>query len=203
MDQHLNTTAVFVPRIAAPDRRDARTRSAVRSLLLLNAVGGAAVLYSYYAGMVGTGAVGAALWGGVPDSLRGLYTANMFLAAAGYFLFTPYLIFRVAPDAIASGEHARLARIGLYYALVLLPSALWLPLTAQVIAEPSTAAWLTVRVDLLLVAAGAIGLLAETLVSRPRGAWSRRLAILGLLPFCLQVAVLDALIWPAYFPAAA
>jgi hypothetical protein len=57
-----------------------------RSLLALNVIGGTAVLASY---VVGLGAVpGDALWGGVPESLRPLYTVNMFLAAAGYFLFT-------------------------------------------------------------------------------------------------------------------
>jgi hypothetical protein len=31
----------------------------------------------------------------------------------------------------------------------------------------------------------------------PRG---RTLAVIGLLPFCLQTAVLDASVWPAFFP---
>jgi hypothetical protein len=57
-----------------------------------------------------------------------------------------------------------------------------------------------VRTDLALVAVGSAGLLVSLVAlpsDAPRG---RLLAALGLLPFCLQTVVLDALVWPAYFP---
>jgi hypothetical protein len=196
---HVATQVVPFSRVRLP-RPDYRSQSSVRTLLLTIAFGGAAVLYSYYAGMLGTSAVGDALWGGVPDALRPLYTINMFLAAAGFFLFSPYIVFRLAPESESTDSHARFRRIWLFYGLVLIPSALWLPLTAHVIADPSTGAWLAVRLDLFLVAIGTLGLLFEVLSSRPATPRGRRLAILGLLPFCLQTAVLDALVWPAYFP---
>ena len=176
--------------------------SAARSLALVIALGGAAVLYSYYAGMVGTSAVGNALWGGIPDAARPLYTINMFLAAAGFFLFSPYLVFRLAPESTSPDSSARLQRIRLFYLLVLIPSALWVPLTGNVIAHPSTSAWLAVRLDLFLVAIGTLGLFWEVLSSRPAEPWGRRLALLGLIPFSMQTVVLDALVWPVYFPAA-
>ena len=77
---------------------------------------------------------------------------------------------------------------------------LWLPLTAHMAAQPGLAAWACVRIDLALVALGALGLLASLISlgdGAPRG---RRLAIAGLVPFCLQTVVLDALVWPAFFP---
>ena len=168
------------------------------SLLALNAVGGAAVLASYAMGLSELPAE--ALWGGVSASARPLYTLCMVLAAAGYFLFTPYIAFRLDPATtrIAYGCDYRLFH--LLYALVLVPSALWLPLTGWLLAQPSPLRWAIVRVDLWLVALGSLGLLACLLSLRapvPRG---RALAIAGLVPFCVQTALLDAWIWPALFP---
>jgi hypothetical protein len=170
-----------------------------RSLLALNLAGGACVLASYAHGLGPAGPGGAALWGGVPEALRPLYTANMLLAVAGYFLFTPYVLLRLPPDATRIAGRWGFGLFHLLYALVLVPSALWLPLTSRLLTQPSAAAWWAVRVDLALVALGSIGLLAA-LLALPRGAPAgRALAVVGLVPFCVQTAVLDALVWPALF----
>ena len=173
------------------------------SLLWLNALGGAAILGSYAWGLGSSAELGASLWGGVPESARGIYTLNMFLAAAGYFLFTPYILFRLPPDTTRIAGRFGFGLFHVLYGLVLLPSALWLPLTAHMIGQPSAAAWLAVRIDLALVALGSVGLLASLLVlpsDAPRG---RTWAVIGLIPFCLQTAVLDAVVWPALFPMSA
>lgn len=184
-----------------PSRRchDAAMRQRL-SLLLLNALGGAAVLASYAWGALARPESMGALWGGVPEAARGLYTVNMFLAAAGYFLFTPYILLRLDPARTRIAGRFGYRSFALLYALVLLPSALWLPLTVQMLAAPSTALWWAIRVDLGLVGLGSLGLLAALLAlgaDAPRG---RALAVLGLLPFCLQTAVLDGLVWPLFFP---
>jgi hypothetical protein len=170
----------------------------VLTLIALNVLGGSAVLASY---VVGTGALpGDALWGGVPDSLRPLYTVNMLLAAAGYFLFTPYILFRLDPETTRVAGRFDYRAFHLLYALILLPSALWLPLTGLMAEQPTPALWASVRIDLALVALGALGLLASLISLGSRAPKGRRLAIAGLIPFCLQTVVLDALVWPALFP---
>ena len=171
-----------------------------RSLLWLNALGGAAILLSYAWGLGSSAGPGASLWGGVPGSARGIYTINMFLAAAGYFLFTPYILFRLPPDTTRIAGRFRYGLFHVLYALVLLPSALWLPLTAHVIGQPNAAAWLAVRIDLALVALGSVGLLASLLALPPDAPRGRTWAVVGLIPFCLQTVVLDAIVWPAFFP---
>jgi hypothetical protein len=171
-----------------------------RSLIWLNALGGAAVLLSYAWGIGASAGLGASLWGGVPESARWIYTVNMFLAAAGYFLFTPYILFRLPPDTTLVAGRFRYGLFHVLYALVLLPSALWLPLTAHMIGEPSAAAWLAVRIDLALVALGSLGLLASLLALSPDAPRGRTWAVIGTIPFCLQTAVLDAIVWPAFFP---
>lgn len=171
-----------------------------RSLIALNIIGGIAVLASYAIGLGSESSDGAALWGGVPESIRPLYTVNMFLAAAGYFLFTPYILFRLQPGQIRIAGRFGYGLFHLLYALVLFPSAIWLQLTERMIAQPSDWMWAVVRFDLALVGLGSLGLFVSLLAltsAAPRG---RALALIGLVPFCLQTALLDALVWPAFFP---
>jgi hypothetical protein len=172
----------------------------IRSLIILNVVGGIAVLASYAIGFGSESSAGMALWGGVPESVRPAYTVNMFLAAAGYFLFTPYILFRLDPERTRIFGRFGYGLFHFLYALVLFPSAIWLQLTEVMIAQPSALMWAVVRFDLALVGIGSLGLLfalATLPTDSPRG---RGLAVIGLLPFCLQTAVLDALVWPAFFP---
>jgi len=171
-----------------------------RAMIWINLLGGTAVLASYAWGFVAQPDAMGALWGGVPEWARPLYTVNMFLAAAGYFLFTPYILRKLSPETTRIGGRFGFGILNLCYALVLVSSALWLPLTAQMVAQPSLGLWWLIRFDLALVALGSLGLLVSLLALNepvPRGRW---LAVIGLVPFSLQTAVLDALVWPAYYP---
>jgi hypothetical protein len=170
-------------------------------LLWLNVLGGIAVLGSYVHGIVTNPLTRGDVWGGVPAGLQPLYTVNMLLAAAGYFAFSYFVFFRVDP------ERARIAgRFGYrafhwLYAAILIPSALWMPLTFAMLDSPGTGTWLAVRGVLTLTGLGSLGLLAAIATVRPAdGVTPRTIALLGCSFFCLQTAVLDAIIWPAYFP---
>jgi hypothetical protein len=170
-----------------------------RNFLLLNAFGGVLVLGSYAWGALAAPETMGSLWGGVPESLRPLYTTNMLLSAAGYFLFTPYIALRVDTERRDFLGRFGYSIFGVLVALIMIPSALWLPLTAWMLMDPGLILWAIVRLDLVLVGIGSVGLMYVlwTLPSpRPRG---RAAALVGLVPFCLQTAVLDALIWPIYF----
>lgn len=171
-----------------------------RSLIGLNVIGGSAVLVSYAMGLGSESSSGAALWGGVPESIRPLYTINMFLAAAGYFLFTPYIAFRLQPGHTRIGGRFGYGLFHFLYALVLFPSAIWLQLTERMIAQPSAWMWAVVRLDLALIGLGSLGLLVSMLTLNSDAPRGRALAIVGLLPFCVQTALLDATVWPAFFP---
>jgi hypothetical protein len=124
----------------------------------------------------------------------------MLLAAAGYFPFTYWFLTRVDPARVRIGRWGWGVVVACY-AAVLVGSALWLPLTFRMLERPSAALWALVRLDLAVVAAGALGLLGCLLLARPRDRsplfWA---ASIGLLAFCWQTVVLDALVWPSYFP---
>jgi hypothetical protein len=174
-----------------------------RRFVWQNVLGGAAVLGSYVHGIATHPGTSGAVWGGVPESLRPLYSVSMLLAAAGYFPMTLFLL-RRDPDGARVWGRPAFRVFGWLYALVLIPSALWMPLTFRMLETPSAWLWWLVRLDLLAVAVGALGILAAVLALRPlerRGAW--RLAVVGSLCFCFQTAVLDAVVWPAFFPAGA
>lgn len=171
-----------------------------RWLIVVILLGGLAVLGSYLWGSLARPDAAQILWGGIPEKIRPYYTVNMLLAAAGYFPFTFFILFRLDPRT------ARLAgRFGYnlftwLYAAILLPSALWLPLV-YVAVEQSSQAWLwLVRVSLILVGAASLGILVILLKNRPQKAGiAYRLAVVGSIFFCIQTVLLDAIVWGAFF----
>jgi hypothetical protein len=67
---------------------------------------------------------------------------------------------------------------------------------------PSDGLWWVIRLTLAAVGIGSIGLLVGLVMVRPSmPSLAHKLAIVGSLAFCCQTAILDALVWPAYFPA--
>ena len=171
------------------------------ALALLNVFGGIAVLGSYVSAFTGSSAFQDGLWGGVPVSLRSLYTVNMLLAAAGYFPFTWLFVVRTKPDEFHAITGFRYALLFGLYALVLLGSALWLPMTARMLLAPDAQIWGGIRIVLALVGIGATGILLLAFrVALTRGGAASWAAAIGSIPFFTQTALLDALIWPAYFP---
>lgn len=169
-------------------------------LALLNVVGGLAVLGSYAYGFAARPDLGDVIWGGVPEQLKPVYFVCMILAAVGYFPFTTYVLFRLDADETRIGRFSYRLWLGLY-TLILIPSALWMPLTVEWLARPSTGLWWLIRLDLALVGVASLALLIALVLARPAGpAGHRRLAILGAILFSWQTAILDGLVWPAYFP---
>ena len=174
--------------------------SARALLIAVNLVGGIAVLASYVQGMASPHASNGGIWGGVPEAARGLYTISMFTAATGYFPFTWLFAFG------CDGERTRFAGRSLHlvtlcYGLVLLPSALWMPLTDAYLDAPSDGGWAAIVVVLVLAAAGSLGLLVSLLrMDPPAGRVARGIAIAGCVAFCFQTVVLDAVVWTLLFP---
>jgi hypothetical protein len=172
-----------------------RARSA--PFLLLNAVGGLAVLGSYVLWIGSPAHDGQALWGSLGPGARTLYTVSMFTAAAGYFAFLNDLL-RHELRRLSENQYAWLQTI---FCLILFPSALWMPLTYLYLAAPSAAAWWAMRVTLFVVAGASFALVAFLLglrdASAPR---AHRAAIVGSLAFTFQTGVLDAFVWPLFFP---
>jgi hypothetical protein len=190
-------TADFYPVDGSKERNTMVSQQII--LLILNAIGGAAVIGSYVFGLQqGQGA--SALWGGVPDGMRTVYTISMLLSALSFFLFIFFILFRLHPDKIRIGNWTG---FGLFYAifsLILIPSAIWMPLTNAYIAHPSTIAWILIRLVLILVGLGSIALVWALFRLQPVvPGLSRTLAIIGASYFAFHTAILDAIVWAALF----
>ncbi len=171
-----------------------------RTMALINLFGGIAVLGSYAYCLTSYPAAAGDFWGGVPEGLRSVYTMNMFLAAAGYFAFTFFLMYRLRP-ANAGKSRFGLGTFNVLYALILIPSALWMPLTFAMLEAPSDGLWWAIRLTLATVGIGSLGLLAGLVAVRPSSpSLAHKLAVIGSLVFSFQTVVLDAAIWPAFFP---
>jgi hypothetical protein len=170
-----------------------------KAWLAINVVGGVAVLGSYAHGLVTHPETRIALWGAIPEELKAVYGVTMWLAAGGYFSFSYYFLVRTDADSVRFG-HFGFGLINTLYALVMLASALWMPLTFAYLENPSSAAWFFVRADLLAVGLGSIGLMVALFTMKPRAEGiAGVLALLGLLFFALQTAFLDPLVWPQFF----
>jgi hypothetical protein len=171
-----------------------------RAWLAINVVGGVAVLGSYVHGLATHPETRNALWGSMPDELKAVYNVTMWLAAAGYFLFSYYFLLRTDVGEARFGKRFGFGLVNALYALVMVASALWMPLTFAYLQKPSPSLWAAVRLDLLAAGAGSIGLMIALFVMNPRAQGvAGVLALLGLLLFSLQTAFLDPLVWPQFF----
>lgn len=170
-------------------------------MLAINVLGGMAVLGSYAHGLLTHPDTRAALWGDVPRTLVPLYTVSMLVAAAGYLPLFFYLLLAIDPAAVRIAGTWGYGTFNLLYALVLIPSACWMPLTFLMIEQPDRLLWWGIRLDLWLVALGALGLLLAVLTVSPRGPTALHwLAAAGAAALFFQTGVLDAFVWPAFFP---
>jgi hypothetical protein len=171
------------------------------TLGLINVVGGILVLGSYAHGLITHPANRDAIWGGVPETIKPFYTANMLLAAAGYLAFTYFVLFRLSPD---NGQLDNLSGYKVFYilyALILFFSALWMPLTYLALGHPGSGLYLwAVRIILAIVGLASLALLGVLLsLHSSESAPVYWLAIAGSVLFCIQTAVLDGIVWPIFF----
>ena len=168
--------------------------------LLINLIGGTAVLGSYAIDLATHPGASQVLWGGVPGSFRPVYTASMFLAASGYFAFTYFILFRLDSSTTQVAGRFGFWVFNALYAAILFPSALWMPLTFWAVEQPSPVSLWTVRAILAVVGLASPSLFAALLKVSPRQpTWVHRLALIGCAAFCIQTALLDAVLWSAYF----
>ncbi len=173
-----------------------------RTLVWIVFLGGTFVLASYAYSWVVDPAILAGFWGGVPLGTRPAYSVAMLLAAAGFFAYSYFLLFCVDPDGARIAGRFGYGLFPLLYLMILVPSALWTPLTSAMLDQGSGILWLAIRLVLYVVAAGSIGLLVALLALQPsQPAWAYRLAIAGSVAFCIQTALLDAVVWATLFPA--
>jgi hypothetical protein len=169
-------------------------------LLVINIIGGAAVIGSYILGL-STQTEGAnVLWGGVPENIRPLYGISMILSALGYFAFLYFILFRLTPAEVSIAGLFGFSLFYVIFILILLPSAFWMPLTNAYVGNPTTGMWVWIRTVLAIVGLASIALVWALLSLQTKvpgiAYW---LAVAGSGYFAFHTAILDAIVWAALF----
>ncbi|MCX5994288.1 MAG: hypothetical protein NT177_08780 [Chloroflexi bacterium] len=145
--------------------------------LVINALGGLAVIASYVAGLTSHPNTEQLLWGRVTPSLKSIYMVSMPLAAAGYLLCLYFILFQLDAGTVRIWGYDGFLVLDIIFMAILVFSAFWMPLTAS------------------------LALLCALLViSQKEPAWSYWLAVGGAAVFFIQTGIMDAFIWPAFFP---
>jgi hypothetical protein len=170
-------------------------------LLLLNIIGGIAVIGSYVLGLRGASSADV-LWGGVPESIRPIYMVSMVLSAIGYLACLNLLLLRVDPKEVTLGSRFGYSAFYTVFCLILIPSALWMPLTKLYVDAPGTGTWTGIRIVLFLVGLASVALAGALFTLRPKNRskayWA---AVVGSCYFAFHTFVLDAILWAELFRA--
>jgi hypothetical protein len=169
-------------------------------LLAIVLIGGVAVLGSYALGILAIQNATQILWGDVPKIIRSFSTLGMFTGALGFFAYTFFILFKLNPDNTRIYSRFGYEIFKFLYIAILIPSALWLPLTFLAVQNNNSIVLWLARLDLIVVAAASILLLLALLYTQPRKpAWAYRLALVGSIFFCVQTVLLDAILWGYFF----
>jgi len=147
------------------------------------------------------------LWGGIPLSWQTYIVPFMFIAAAGFLIYWWIVFFQFDQDTFSSlhwpwgySDGNGAIRLLLAYALVLIPSALWLESTLFHLSNNYS--WTPVLVIgiLMMAAIGNImlGLLAYG--AYQDGVNGSGLMMIGAVMLGIQCIVNDCIIWSLKFP---
>jgi hypothetical protein len=177
----------------------ARMASGTRRLIWIILIGGSGVVASYVHGFVAQPSALSQLWDVVPEALRAPYGVSIALATASFFVYTAFLL-RVDSNRAKVGDRWGYASFLWLYLLILIPSALYVPLGVAMVHRPSSGLWIAIRLVLVLVALGAWGLEVALATMRPREpAALYWLAVAGSAIFAFHTTILDAIAWPTFF----
>ena len=170
-----------------------------RLFFVLNLLGGLGVLGSYAIGLQAHWGSNALLWGGIPESVRGVYTSCMFPAAFGYLVCFAYLL--KADWSSLRFEDGPAGRTLLRLHLLFLATATaWMPLTWLALDHQVTHLFWPIQGVLLVTGLSAFAIWRSLfkLIDPPSPRFLKAAKIcFAFLVF--QCLVLDAMVWPRFF----
>jgi hypothetical protein len=169
--------------------------------LVINALGGFAVIASYVAGTVSHPNTEQLLWGRITPALKSVYVVSMPLAAVGYLLFLYFILFHLDAGTVRIWGFDGFLVLDIIFMAILVFSAFWMPLTYRLIDTQGQGWWIYIRAVLFIVGLASLALLcALLLINQREPDWSYWLAVAGAAVFFIQTGIMDAFIWPAFFP---
>lgn len=158
--------------------------------LAINILGGTAVILSYILGFKSSKGSNL-LWGGISKNFQKIYTLSMIVSAIGYFIFSSYIFKILAVNVNYSFFYYA-------YLILLVTSALWLPLVNMMNKKKNALLWISIRATLILTAFSFFFILVLFLSIVPNGI-HYYLSVAGLIIITLHTGVLDAILWPHFY----
>ena len=174
--------------------------SITQMFVIVNVVGGTAVLGSYVLCLLGFPEHREALWGGIDGRTRLIFTLSMVLAAGGYLTFCYMVVFDDFGLVLFSGAQAFNTAI-ILVVLFLISSSLWMPFTILYLNTGERVFWILCVAMLWVTALSLLTLLFSIIIdnSAQVSMIVKLSSILGLGWLTLHCLVLDALIWVIRF----
>lgn len=167
--------------------------------LTINLVGGPLVLLSYVIGLK-AGKSADILWGGTPKRIRGVYTLSMLISATSLLVTTVFIFLILNNGDIELPYYLNTNIFNILYSVLLLFSAIWIPLVNVMVNRPSKLIWLSIRFGLILVGLSALGIfiLLLGIIPQPTGLlyWA---SVIGMGVFLIHTGILDAFLWPYFW----
>jgi hypothetical protein len=163
--------------------------------------GGRAVVFSYIWGFKSGISINS-FWGNVPVRLRGLYNVSIFACALMFFVFTSFIFINLGGTTVRFVPESFLGdkAFHILYAVIMLFSTVWMPLTASMISKPSKLIWIGVRAALALVGLSFLGITVLLIMAYSGAAGVYYyLALISAAWVTIHTGILDAVIWAHYW----
>ena len=173
--------------------------SATQMFVLINLIGGVAVLGSYFLGLLYFADLREGLWGGVSGNLRIVFTLSMVGAAVGYLAFCYLMVFGGFGTSI-NGSYLQWA-IPSLVAIFLISAATWMPATSVYLNTSNSFWWMLSVIVLWTTALPLLILTASLLFHSPESLENsvKYISVVGLGWITFHCLVLDACIWVVLF----
>ena len=169
--------------------------------LIVNAIGGIAVLGSYAIGLGMFPEYREALWGEVRGTLRTGITISMLFAALGYLSFCYVALFQNGLSDFNKVNWFNQYTVSVLIAIFLISATFWMP-TAIAYLNFSNTYWLVVCIlSLWVTAISLVAILGITITAdlESIGSISHYVAIIGIGLITFHCLVFDAIIWAIMF----
>ena len=169
--------------------------------ILVNIIGGLAVLGSYAAGLGFFPEYRETLWGGVRGIWKPVLTVSMLLAAGGYLIFCYFALFREGEYFFRVNIFVEIPTITLLTLIFLSSAALWMPTTITYFLTGNSLWWF-LTITILWITAISLVVLTGIVSSSNHDSiatidWIA--PTVGLSVITAHCLIVDAIIWVFFF----
>ena len=178
------------------------TMSQTNIFVLINVVGGIAVLGSYVLCLMMFPEQREALWGGVVGTTRNIVVISMLFSAAGYLAFLYISVFNVSTDLFSEKSLMNGNLILILALTFLLSSTAWMPTSVAFLETSNNLYWNLSVASLWVAAISLIGLFIAVFITDFSGASNlpKIISVAGLGMITFHCLVFDAIMWVSNFP---